>query len=307
MVLTSYLENDKGSIEEMNKVFKKWNKFRRSRRLIIEGGEAFKDAEGNPATSAVEREYVQATLDSFLRDHLMPANVNDYRALGSTGKKSLSGDLDIVVKVPDMKDKNVFKRELLGSLQNSVGAENAKLLGQNIAVRFPVVGQDNTFVQIDIMMDDNMEDTAWLLSGTGDNQVKGVFRNLMLSYVAHIRAKTGNPRRKMSMTYPGGLIKKVFSGTEEQDPRDRKNRRLWVRDPADPMPITNPQKILDNLGINAVAAETNTFEELVMVLVKDPDIAQHLENWPDYIKNIRVSDEAKQFAIDTLNGMLRKV
>lgn len=306
MVLTDYLEN-KELIEEMNKVFKKWNKFKRSRRLIFEGGEAFKDSEGNPATSAVERERVQPTLDDFLKNHLMPANVNDYRALGSTGKKSLSGDLDIVVKVPENTDSAKFKKELLASLQDSLGVENAKFLGQNIAVRFPVVGKEDTFVQIDIMMNPNIEDTAWLLSGTGDNQVKGVFRNLLLSYVAYIRTKTGDPRRKMSMTYPGGLVKKVFSGTEEEDPKDKRNRRKWIIDPDNPVPITNPQKILDNLGINGVAADTNTFEELAAVLVRDPDIVPHLAEWEKYIKNIRVPDDAKQHAVDTLNGMLRKV
>jgi hypothetical protein len=307
MVLTDCLTIDEEAIKQMNKVFKKWKKFKRSRRLIVEGGEAFKGSDGSPMTDAVEREYVQPTLDEFLRSYLTPANVNDYRPLGSTGKKTLSGDLDIVIKVPDNMGKNVFKRELLGSLQTALGAENAKFLGQNIAVRFPVVGKEGAFVQIDIMMDSNIEDTAWLLSGTGDNQVKGVFRNLMLSYVAYIRAQTGDPKRKMSLSYPGGLIKKVFSGTEDEDPRDRKNRRKWIRDPDDPMPITNPQKILDNLGINAVAAETNSFDELVRVLAKDPAIAQHLEGWPEYIAHARVSEEAKQYAIDTLNGMLREI
>ena len=291
----------------MNRAFKRWKKFKRTRRFIVEGGEAFKNAEGSPLTDRIEREYVQPTLDDFLKNYLMPAKVSDYRPLGSTGKKSLSGDLDIVIKVPDLTDKNVFKRELLSSLQFSLGAQNAKFLGQNIAVRFPVTGKDGAFVQIDIMMDDNMEDTAWLLSGTGDNQVKGVFRNLMLSFVANVRARTGDPKRKMSISYPGGLIKKVFSGTEEEDPRDRKNRKKWIRDPDNPMPITNPQKILDHLGINAVAAQTNTFEELVRILVKDPDIVPYLEEWPEYIKNARVSPEAKQVAIDTLNGMLREI
>ena len=307
MVRIGYLTSDKETIDKMNRAFKRWKKFKRTRRFIVEGGEAFKNAEGSPLTDRIEREYVQPTLDDFLKNYLMPAKVSDYRPLGSTGKKSLSGDLDIVIKVPDLTDKNVFKRELLSSLQFSLGAQNAKFLGQNIAVRFPVTGKDGAFVQIDIMMDDNMEDTAWLLSGTGDNQVKGVFRNLMLSFVANVRARTGDPKRKMSISYPGGLIKKVFSGTEEEDPRDRKYRKKWIRDPDNPMPITNPQKILDHLGINAVAAQTNTFEELVRILVKDPDIVPYLEEWPEYIKNARVSPEAKQVAIDTLNGMLREI
>ena len=66
---------------------------------------------------------------------------------------------------------------------------------------YPIIdSEEGNFVQIDLMLRSSPEDTAWLMSGTGDDQVKGVYRNLLLAFIAKIRSKTDNdPNSKMTI------------------------------------------------------------------------------------------------------------
>lgn len=257
---------------------------------LKEGGNAFKDSEGNLLTACIGQENVQPTLDSFLSNHLEPAGISSYFPLGSTGKKSQCGDLDIVVSYEDKKD-------LLGKLQSTLGNENAKLVGRNIAVRYPIEGSDGQTVQIDIMLDSNPEHTAWLMSGAGDGKIKGVFRNLLLAYVANIRSRQGDPHSKMSLTFPGGLQKKQLP--KEFDPNDSKSKRKWL--PVGDK-VSEPGEILKELGINASPESVSDFESLLSVLEKS-DVSEHLGGFLDYIAPFaaRMPEEPVKQLISYLN------
>lgn len=274
----------------MNKLFQNWRDY-----LLKEGGNAFKSPEGKLETVSIRKEDVHPTLQHFFENHLIPSGVEEYLPIGSTGKKSLSGDLDIVI---DTEGRD--KKEILSLLGASLGVANVKLVGQNIAVKYPIIGSSGEFVQIDLMLSSNAHNAAWLMSGTGDDKVKGIFRNLLLNYVAYLRAKQGDGRTKVSISYPGGLQKKVLP--PEFDPSDPKSRRKWK--PVGEK-ITDPQEILNILGLKIKKNQVENFDDLVSHLITEPTIAPHLEGFEKYIENIRYDEAEKQKAVEHLRAAIQ--
>ena len=150
------------------------------------GGEAF-----SGLTTTIRKEEVAQTLNALLINVLKPVGIDSYVPLGSTGKKAVSGDIDIAIgPVPtsDPKALKAIKDSLLKNIQAVVGADKAKLVGQNIALMVPIAGSTDRFVQVDVMLSGDPQKTGWLMSGTGEG-VKGVYRNLMLSYIAKLRSE----------------------------------------------------------------------------------------------------------------------
>jgi len=229
------------------------------------GGEAFKGPDGTPLTTTIKQSEVGPTLDSLLREVLQPIGIKSFVPLGSTGKKAVSGDLDIAIgPVPtsDPKSLKAFKDALLQGIQASVGADKAKLVGQNIGIMFPIVGSPNNFVQVDLMLSSSPENTGWLMSGTGSG-VKGVYRNLMLAYIAKLRSEA-NPGTKITISFPGGA-------------QSMKDGQVVVPRTED------PSTIVATLGLNADPSEINTFEELVSILAMDPELSGKLAGFETYI------------------------
>ena len=274
----------------MKLLFENWRKFA----LLVEGGEAFKDEAGNPETVSIQRAAVQPTLDDFLERHLKPAGVSEYQPIGSTGKKSLSGDLDIVVSSGDFEPKE-FKNKLLSDLKDTIGDDAVKLLGQNIAVRYPIMGSDE-HVQIDLMLSPNIRHTGWLMSGTGDEEIKGTFRNYLLNFVASLRR---TPRSRITISYPGGFQRKELP--QQFDPNDPRSKRKWQNIGEK---VSDPEELLKALGIDANPEEVNNFVDLVQHLLTIPEIAPRLKEFPEYIKNIPYNEEEKQKAINYLLSVI---
>ena len=244
------------------------------------GGFAFKDSEGKSLTTSIKKEAVKSTLDSFLENVLKPSGIQRYAMLGSTGKKSQSGDLDIAIGPIDMSDSKKlksYKNELLGKIQSFVGNENAKLLGQNIAVMFPISGEKGQFVQIDIMLSEDPTKSEWLMSGAGDDDVKGVYRNLLLSFLAKNQS---TENRKITISFPGGLQVK-----------DGENI-LVAR-------TENPKEIMKVLQIPGDPNGIDSFEKLVNLIIQKNLLKkselQQFETYIDrYIKNAETSKEASK-------------
>jgi len=229
------------------------------------GGEAFKGPDGTPLTAGIRKAEVGPTLDSLLREILKPVGIDAFVPLGSTGKKEMSGDLDIAVgPVPmgDPKALKAIKDGLLKNIQGLIGPERAKLVGQNIALMIPIMGSQDRFVQVDVMLSGDPEKTGWLMSGTGSG-VKGVYRNLLLAYLAKIRSEE-QPGTKITISFPGGI--QVLKDGQTVVPRTE-----------------DAEAIISTLGIPAKPSEINTFEELVTILARDPSISGKLEGYETYI------------------------
>ena len=229
------------------------------------GGEAFKGPDGIPLTTGIRRPEVGPTLDALLREVLKPVGIDAYVPLGSTGKKEMSGDLDIAIgPVPmgDPKALKAIKDGLLRNIQGIIGPDRVKLVGQNIALMIPIMGSQDRFVQVDVMLSGDPEKTGWLMSGTGSG-VKGVYRNLLLAYLAKIRSEQ-RPGTKITISYPGGI--QVTEDGVVTVPRTE-----------------DANVIVSTLGIPASPSEITRFEDLVTILAGVPDVSARLSGFEEYI------------------------
>ena len=246
--------------------------------FLLEGGAAFKNIDGESLTSKISMQDVENTLDHFFSNHLSPAGIETYKTIGSTGKKSQSGDLDIVVGSPEGEDVKSFKNKLLSSIRASITDGDAKLVGQNIAVMYPIQGSsDSDYVQIDIMVDPCPEDTCWLMAGTGDGEIKGVYRNLLLNHIAkrisQDPSSTMFPNEKITISNPGGLQLKRVRQNIVGHPHSKKNNRKWDNIGEK---ITSPQEILRALGINISPEEGLTFIGVANAINADETLRNYL-------------------------------
>ena len=249
------------------------------------GGNAFEDQSGNPLTSQIKRSEVGPTLDSLLNDVLKPIGIDSFFPLGSTGKKDLSGDIDIAIgPVPtsDAKALKILKDSILMGIQRIVGQDKAKLVGQNISIAYPISGNKNTLVQVDVMLSDDPSKTSWLMSGTGTG-VKGVYRNLMLSYLAKLRSEE-RPGTKITLSFPGGV--QVMQDNKVVTPRTE-----------------DTEAIVSALGISAKPSEITTFEDLVSILSGDSSVSSKLSGFETYISRYLQSPDTSVEAMKAMGAL----
>lgn len=262
------------------------------------GGRAFKDESGNILTTKIKKQEVKPTLDNLLSNVLRHAGIDFYVTLGSTGKKPISGDVDIAVgpiQMDDPKALKATKSNILRKIQNVVGSDKAKLVGANIAIMHEISGRKNEFVQVDVMLSEDPKKTEWLMSGTSEG-VKGMYRNLLLSYLARIRSEE-SLGTKITISYPGGI--QVVKDGKVSAPKTE-----------------SPNAIMSILGIPGSPSDISTFEGLVSILVNDPGVSEKLSGFENYISRYLVDpnthDEAQK-AIEAikmtkgLNETLRRI
>ncbi len=239
-------------------------------------GNVFKASDGSALTTKIKREEIPATL-TRLEQILREFGIEEIATIGSAGKKAESGDLDVAVgpvMAMDDDERQLYKQTLRTNLSSRLGAENVALVGDNVHLRFPIAGResegpgDPDHVQIDLMLSQDPSNTAWLMAGTGTG-LKGVFRNLLLAFIAKVRSiQTG---KMYTLKYPGGI--QVLSPEGEV-----LVKRTEV-----------PQTILDQLMLNASPDSLLTFDDLLAVAERDPDIKQALRQGipaakvPDFI------------------------
>ena len=228
-------------------------------------GNVFKSPDGTALTTKIKREEIPATLTNLERI-LREVGIEEIATIGSAGKKAESGDLDIAigpVLAMDDDERQLYKQNLKTQLQAAVGQQNVSLVGDNIHVRFPISGResegdkDPDHVQIDLMLSQDPSNTAWLMAGTGEG-LKGVFRNLLLAFIAKVRSvQTG---KTYTLKYPGGI---------------------QVVDPSGEILVARtevPQTILSQLSLNASPNDLLTFSDLLAVADRDPMIRDSLRS-----------------------------
>jgi len=191
---------------------------------LFEGGNVFKTAEGQPATTRISRENVVPTVQWL--EQLTGLNLVD-NMLGSTGRKETSGDLDLGIDETKI-TKDVLIQQLL---KRGVKAEDIKKSGDSVHVKTPILGDAaNGFVQTDFMFGDP-EFQKFALN-TGESNYKGVHRAILLASIAKAQG--------MKWSYKNGLV-------------DRDSNEIITK---------NPQEIAQNL-INGNAADLSSVESIV--------------------------------------------
>ena len=152
-------------------------------KLILEGGNVFKDAQGQPLTQRINQADVPGTVKWI--EGVTGLKFPQQRWLGSTGRKPTSGDLDLAV---DLKD--ITKDQLAAKLTQ--WAQSQKLdprewvrKGGEVHLRTPIGGNaKNGFVQTDFMFFPNLDWGTFFYGGAEGSNYKGANRNVLMSSIA---------------------------------------------------------------------------------------------------------------------------
>jgi hypothetical protein len=229
---------------------------------LNEGGNVFKDAQGQPLTQRIKQTDIPATvawlekitgldLSSTKDESGVPV-----KWLGSTGKKPDSGDLDLAV------DSNeITKAELKGRLdawstKNKQDPRDwTRLTGEAVHFKTPIQGDPKRgYVQTDFMFMPNMEwGTFWLGGGAG-SAYKGVYRNVLMSSIAKALGLKASAK---------GIISRQTDKLVTMDPDQAAGTLL--------SPNLNSRR---NLA---------TVESIYKALAMDPDRDAKLADFRDYI------------------------
>jgi hypothetical protein len=172
--------------------------------ILSEGGNVFKTAEGQSATTRISRENVVPTVQWL--EQLTGLNLVD-NMLGSTGRKETSGDLDLGI------DETKITKDILiqQMLRKGIKAEDIKKSGDSVHLKTPILGDaSNGFVQTDFMFGDP-EFQKFALN-TGESNFKGVHRAILLASIAKAQG--------MKWSYKNGLVDRETNEIISKDPAE---------------------------------------------------------------------------------------
>ena len=230
---------------------------------LLEGGNVFKDAQGQPLTQRIKQNQIPATvqwLESVtgldLHGERDPSTGYPTRWLGSTGKRPDSGDLDLAVVTSD-----ISKPELKAKLEQFVQQyqqdpkDYVKLTGEAVHFKTPIGGDGrNGFVQTDFMFMPDVNWGSFILGGGIDSAYKGMVRNVLLSSMAKAQG-----------------FKASAKGVS-----DRTTDKIITRDP------DRAAKILLGAGHNR--NNLKNVESIYQALANDPDRDSKLADFREYLK-----------------------
>ena len=209
---------------------------------LFEGGNVFKLADGQPATTRISRENVVPTVQWL--EQLTGLNLVD-NMLGSTGRKETSGDLDLGIDETKI-TKDVLIQQLL---KRGVKAEDIKKSGDSVHLKTPILGDAaNGFVQTDFMFGDP-EFQKFALN-TGESDYKGVHRAILLASIAKAQG--------MKWSYKNGLV-------------DRETNEIITK---------NPQEIAEKL-INGTTTDLSSVESIVKKIKTLPNYEELVKDARD--------------------------
>ena len=150
---------------------------------LLEGGNVFKDAQGQPLTQRINQTDVPATIRWI--ESVTGLEFPQERWLGSTGRKPTSGDLDLAVDTA-----KITKEALAAHLTDFVKKqgldprEYVRKAGE-VHLRTPIGGDPRRgFVQTDFMFMPNVDWGTYYYGGGEGSAYKGMVRNVLVSSVA---------------------------------------------------------------------------------------------------------------------------
>ena len=209
---------------------------------LFEGGNVFKTAECQAATTRIARENVVPTVQWL--EKLTGLNLVD-NMLGSTGRKETSGDLDLGIDETKI-TKDVLIQQLL---KRGIKAEDIKKSGDSVHLKTPILGDAaNGYVQTDFMFGDP-EFQKFALN-TGESDYKGVHRAILLASIAKAQG--------MKWSYKNGLV-------------DRETNEIITK---------NPQEIAEKL-INGTTTDLSSVESIVKKIKTLPNYEELVKDARD--------------------------
>lgn len=150
---------------------------------LNEGGNVFKDAQGQPLTQRINQADVAATIDYI--QSIVGLDFPPERWLGSTGRKATSGDLDLGVDLNEV-TKDELANRLTQFVQNQdLDPRDWVRKGGEVHFKTPIAGDpDNGYVQTDFMFFPNLDWGTFFYGGAEDSAFKGMNRNVLMSSIA---------------------------------------------------------------------------------------------------------------------------
>jgi len=150
---------------------------------LKEGGNVFKDKQGNPLTQRINQADVPATIKYI--ENVLGIDFPPERWLGSTGRKPTSGDLDLGVDLNE-----ISKDQLAGALQKIVTSQNLDprewvVKKGEVHFKTPIAGDPNKgYVQTDFMFFPDLDWGTFYYGGADGSAYKGMHRNVLMSSMA---------------------------------------------------------------------------------------------------------------------------
>jgi hypothetical protein len=172
--------------------------------VVNEGGNVFKGANKEPLTQRINRADVPATIQWL--ESATGLAFPESTWLGTTGRKSSSGDLDLSVDESKL-DKDTLIQTLLA---NGVDKNSIKKSGDSVHVKAPIAGDPgNGFVQADLMFGEP-DWQSFSMSGSAEgSQLTGMSRHIILASIVSAL----HPGLKWS--YKNGLVDRATNTTIE--------------------------------------------------------------------------------------------
>jgi len=154
-------------------------------KTLLEGGNVFKDAQGQPATQRINQADVPATI-AYL-EKVLGMEFPEERWLGSTGRKPTSGDLDLAVDLSEInKDQLAAKLTQFVQSQKQDPREWVRKGGE-VHFKTPIAGDPNNgYVQTDFMFFPNLDWGTFFYGGAEGSNYKGMNRNVLMSSIAKV-------------------------------------------------------------------------------------------------------------------------
>ena len=150
---------------------------------LLEGGNVFKDAEGQPLTGRINQSDVPATVAWI--EQLTGLQFPRDRWLGSTGKAPTSGDMDLAVDTGEISKDQLAQKLMQWVVSHKLPPAEWIKKGGEVHLRTPIQGRPELgYVQTDFMFFPNLNWGTFFYSGGEDSAYKGMNRNVLMSSIA---------------------------------------------------------------------------------------------------------------------------
>ena len=150
---------------------------------LLEGGNVFKDADGNPLTGRINQSDVPATVQWL--ETLTGLEFPRERWLGSTGRKPTSGDMDMAVDASEISKEQLAAKLTQWAVSHGEDPKAWVKKAGEVHLRTPINGNpQNGYVQTDFMFFPNLDWGQFYYGGSEDSVYKGMNRNVLMSSIA---------------------------------------------------------------------------------------------------------------------------
>lgn len=210
------------------------------------GGQVFKDDAGSVLTVSIKKADVLPTIEWL--ETITGLELTDYM-LGTTGKKNLSGDLDLAIDANKV-NKDEFVTKLSEYIAKKGGNPKEWIRKSGISVHFktPVKGNEELgYVQTDFMFGEP-EWMKWsMVGGREGSELKGSHRHIILASIAKARG--------MKWSFQNGLMNRETNEIITKDPQEIAKKLLGQT--ATHKDLKDPESIIDYI------IKLPNYEELV--------------------------------------------